>query len=118
MDLTKKLLMSVTASALLVGSGGMDPGFTTAQSGPKNSNAPQEDPEVTEAAQAIYSLLKNLSPQTAMSLADIMHEESDMKRAVAEKAIKKLMRSGKIRRIGSDSKDDPYRYYDRPGFSG
>ncbi len=114
MDRTKKLLMGVTASALITGAS-----VDVNRAAPERTLStvyeltPQTDPKVTEAANVISTLLFGVQEQNAMTLNQLLAKRPDLNRSNAEKAIDDLLRRGMIRRTGDGSQYKPYRYYDK-----
>ena len=114
MDRTRKLLMGVTASALITGASAdvnraaPERTVTTAY-----EQTPQTDPKVTEAANVISTLLYGVQEQNAMTLNQLLAKRPDLNRPNAEKAIADLFKRGLIRRTGDGSQYKPYRYYDK-----
>ena len=48
-----------------------------------------------------------------MSLNELLERRPDLERGAAEKAIRGLLKQGKIRKTGEGTKNKPFRYYDR-----
>ena len=138
MDRTRKLLMGVTASALLVtGQAKTDAGLAqatawTVDSANVDSNGIEaacryyyqkkgggmtadadESRRVASAAAVITELLNGRNEQSALAIFEMIQMKPELNRPVAEKAIAGLMNSGQIRRTGEGSKFKPYRYYDK-----
>lgn len=109
--------MSVTASALLTGGGGMTPALTEARAAATDDrlepyNQPQaEQAKINEVSQIISSLLAGVQEENAMSLNELIERRPDLNRRIAGKAIELLLRQGRIRRTGDGTKDKPFRYY-------
>src|ERR1700687_6412609 len=119
MDRTKKLLRSVTASALLAGS---NPNTLDARAMRRIENvrhrldgsySPQTPDQVAQASQIISNLLSSVQEENAMSLNELLERRPDLERGAAEKAIRGLLKQGKIRKTGEGTKNKPFRYYDR-----
>src|SRR5262249_61579866 len=110
MDRTKRLLMSVTASALLTGSGGTNPSLSEVRATATNAETVEPDPQTTQSEATILRLLKTVEQENAMSLDQILAKVPSLKRNTAQKALGKLVGAGKIARIGN-GRDKPYQYY-------
>ena len=110
MNRTRKLLIGVTASALLTGATGE---INQAASAVPTVTQTQPDPAVDDAVSVIQELLYRVSEQDALTLDELRAKRPDLKRDIAEKAIKILLDGGSIRRTGDGTRYKPYRYYDR-----
>ena len=133
MDRTRKLLMGVTASALLVaGHAKTDPTIAKTTSWKMDSANVEPDGieaasryfyqkggdvddsrRVSSAAAAITQMLSGVQEQNALAVFEILQRRPDLDRNTVERAIAGLMRWGQIRRTGAGSKDRPFRYYDK-----
>lgn len=119
MDRTRRLLMSVTASALLAGGGGTTPGLPEARAATTDDrlepyyNPQGEQAKITEVSQIISSLLAGVQEENAMSLNELIERRPDLNRRIAGKAIEVLLRQGRIKKTGDGTKDKPFRYYDQ-----
>lgn len=117
MDRTRKLIACVSASVLLLGPGAAQGGAPGAHPLDQNKEVVEDDPAVKEAAQTIRELLRGKESKDALSLDDII-QQVHVQREIAQRALRLLNYQGKISKIGSDTKDDPYRYYDRHTIEG
>lgn len=136
MDRTRKLLMGVTASALLVtGQATTDPGLAkaaawTTDSANVESNRiegafryyyqkkgttvdPDESRRVASAAAVITELLRGRDERNALAVFEMVQMKPELTRPIADKAIEGLMNSGQIKRTGAGTKFNSYRYYDK-----
>jgi ribosomal protein S25 len=100
--------MSVTASALLAGSGGANPRLLEARAATTKSEMIVPDPQATPSEQVVLTLLKTVEPEKAMSLDQILASAPSLKRTTAPQLLKKLEGQGKISKIGNGQS---YRYY-------
>ena len=133
MDRTRRLLMGVTASALLTAGGGKtNPGLAKATALTMNSETvepnlaatvteayryyqPQTDEsrKIAAAAAVITKLLSGVPEQSAMTLNELLARKPELDRGIAEKALAGLVKSEQIRRTGDGTQFKPFRYYDR-----
>ena len=65
MDRTRKLLMSVAASALLTGSGGTNPSLSEVRPTTVNSETIEPDPQAAQGEAIILRVLKTVEPENA-----------------------------------------------------
>jgi len=110
MNRTKKLLMGVTASALLTGATGE---INQAARAMLTVTQTQPDPQVMDAANVIRDLLYKVSEQDALTVNELLAKRPQLKRRNVEKAITWLLDQGDIRKTGDGTQYKPYRYYDR-----
>jgi hypothetical protein len=110
MNRTKKLLMGVTASALITGATGE---INQAASAGLTFIQTQPDPAVDNAVNIIRDLLYGVSEQDALTLDQLRAKRPELKRDAAEKAIKILYDAGSIRRTGDGTRYKPFRFYDK-----
>lgn len=110
MSRTKKLLMGVTASALITGAT-----VEINQAARAVLTVTQQEPDkaVADAADDIYQLLYKVSEQDALTLDELLAKKPDLNRDIAEKAIKLLLDKGFIKSTGDGTRYKPYRYYDK-----
>jgi len=123
MDRTKKLLMSVTASALLSGNALGNGSLPEIRSGTTNSEITEPDYQADFVAQSEEVTLRKLrwigadKPILLEEIFEKFTRPSDnypyapaVSRKAAQDMLTSLVRRGKIRRIGN-GQDQPYRYY-------
>ena len=125
MDRTKRLLMGVTASALLLGSSEASADLLQPISRAPTREADkllprllktgqgEEDRKIAEASTIISDLLSNVPEQSAMTLDQLLAKRPDLKRDTAEKAIQKLLEEAKIKKTGEGTQTKPFKYYGR-----
>ena len=132
MDRTRKILMGVTASALLAAghastdsslamdSASVEPNLhATVIDAASRYYYPQTGHELDEslgrrtAILAITKVLNGVQEQNALTLDEILARRSDVNRKYAEKVIPGLLNRGEIRRTGDGTQAKPFRYYDR-----
>jgi hypothetical protein len=110
MNRTSKLMTTVLASALLNGAE-PSPLAATEEDQRQEANQSATNQEVSDAANRIYDWLPRGDPSKAKSVDEIMLEFPQFKSALVEQAIKYLIDHGSLKRLGSGTKDEPYRYY-------
>jgi hypothetical protein len=106
MDRTKKLLMSVTASALLTGGAVANPNVSELTA-TTNREAPEFDPQ-DQADRAILSVLRTVEREQALTLDEIIARATSLNRNSAEFSLRRLLIQKKVERTGSQP---PFRYY-------
>ena len=105
MDRTKKLLMGVTASALLSGASA-EINRTTAKETVLTVNLQiQPDQKVINSATIISQVLYNVPEQNALTLNEILAKRPDLNRAMAEKALDYLKKKGDVRVTGDGTQE-------------
>ena len=112
MDNTKKLMTSVTASALLLGLGATNTHVIAAPVAAWRQGATNEDPAVDEAQKIILEVLKGKKEETAMSLEEILGKVPSLNSDAATKALKKLVHAGSVLKTNKD------KYYVRTSSGG
>jgi hypothetical protein len=117
MDRTGKLLAGVSVSVLLLGTGAAQRGAAAAPFLGQNTGVTEDDPALRQAAQTVYDLLQGKDELTALSLDDIVNQ-THVQRDMTERVMRLLLHQGKISRTGSNTQNDPYKYYDRRGHEG
>jgi hypothetical protein len=121
MDRTRKLMSTITASVLLAGAQGVpSPALSASAVVSKQPTTQSEetwkkDPEVARVAEIIFEQLKGTDKEDALPMMAILADAPEVKPATAELGIKKLEYQNRIKRSGSGTKEDPYRWYEKSG---
>jgi len=116
MNRTRKLMTTVFASVLLNGAEASPLAAAEEDQG-QEANQSTTDQEVSDAADRIHNWLPT-DPSNAKSVDEIMLAFPQFKSALVEQAIKHLADDGRLKRLGTGTKDDPFRYYLPPEHEG
>jgi hypothetical protein len=109
MDRTKKLLMSITASALLTGLAESISISSAAHAALSNPKAPERNLEIEKTGDIISRLLEGVGKKDAMSVDEILEKEPHLKRDVVQKALSEMIDNGTLRRTRSGTY---FKYYE------
>lgn len=108
MDRTRKLLMSIAASALLTGLAESNSISSAAHAAPSNPKAPERNLEIEKTEDIIFKLLKDVHKKDAMSVDEILEKQPRLKRDVVQKALSEMIDDGRLRR----TRNGTYLYYE------
>ena len=107
MDRTRRLLLSVAASALLAGSGGTNASLSESRAATVSSETIEPYAQTTQTEATILKLLKTVEAANAMSLDQILAKEPSLNRNAAQRALDKLVGAGKLGRTANGQYYDP-----------
>ena len=115
MNKTAKLMASITASLLALGSGtgSVTTMFSQQAQEIEPDDSSKTDPAVRANADSIMAGLKGTTLSTAKSLDDVAKQFPQFTPEQIQKALDQLRNEGNIVRSGDGTKDSPYRYYEK-----
>jgi hypothetical protein len=116
MNKTAKLMSSITASLLALGSatGSATTMFNQEAQETKPDDSWKTDPAVRDNADSIMAWLEGTTSSTAKSMEDVAKQFPQFTQEQIQKALDRLRYEGQIKRSGDGTKDSPYRYYETP----
>ena len=113
MNKTSKLMASITASLLALGSAAGSPITIVSQQAQATPDESwKTDPAVGENADTVMAWLKGTTQSQAKTVDEVANQFSKLTGAQIEKALNRLRYECKVRRSGEGTKDSPYRYYE------
>jgi hypothetical protein len=120
MNRTTRLMTAVTAALLLNGTASTNAAMLTeGQTAPQPDDPWKTDPQVEKAADTILDWLKGTTQENAKTAGEVSQKFPDLGSSLVEKALKRLVWQGDIRRAGDGSESSPYTYFEhRAGMEG
>ena len=116
MNKTAKLMASITASLLTLGSATGSTTTTFSQQAQETNpdDSWKTDPAVRANADLIMAWLKGTTAAEAKSMDDVAKQFPQLTQEQIQKALDRLRHDGDVRRNGDGTKESPYRYYEIP----
>ena len=120
MNKTAKLMASITASLLALGSatGSATTMFSQQAQETNPNDSWKTDPAVRDNADSIMAWLGGTTLSEAKSMDDVAKQFPQFTQEQIQKALDRLRYEGQIKRTGDGTKDRPYRYYETPSHHG
>jgi Asp-tRNA(Asn)/Glu-tRNA(Gln) amidotransferase A subunit family amidase len=116
MNKTKQLMAAITASMFVAGpvAGSVTATANFQQQTKQPDENKQTDPTLQQNSDDVLKSLKDLSAKkadSAKTVDEVAKQLPKLTRAQVEDALDNLRQDDYVRRSGTGSKDDPYRYY-------
>jgi hypothetical protein len=114
MTKTAKLMASITASLLSLGSatGSATTMFSQQAQETNPDDSWKEDPAVRDNADSIMPWLKGTTQSQAKTVDEVAKQFPQLTHEQVQKALERLKFDGDVKRTGDGTKESPYRYYE------